>query len=71
VRRNPDAPDRSVSEVGAGDYVLIGSSWEQITYNSATGVEHPREWTIRTEQGEYDMYSIYRYAKAEDMEGGD
>ncbi len=63
------APSRNVTEVGPGDYVKIGSRFEKITSNSAHGAEHtPRSWTVRTENGTYDMMSINRYAKAEDIE---
>lgn len=68
--RRHDAPDRSVTDVGPGDYVKIGSHWERIAHNSAHGAERtPRDWTVRTEGGSsYGMYNINRYAKAEDME---
>jgi hypothetical protein len=66
----PDAPSRSVTDVGPGDYVKIGRSWEKITSNSAHGAERtPRDWTVRTEDGgSHGMYGINRYAKAEDLE---
>ncbi len=64
-----NAPSRSVTDIGPGDYVKIGSHWEQIRSNSAHGAEHtPRSWTVRTESGEHGMYGINRYAKAEDLE---
>lgn len=65
----PDAPSRSVTDVGPGDYVKVGSQWEQIKSNSATGASRtPREWTIVTEsERRLGMYDIRRYAKAEDI----
>lgn len=61
-------PSRSVTEVGPGDFVKVGSQWERIVSNSAHGAQRtPREWTVTTERGSYGMYSINRYAKAEDM----
>lgn len=62
------APSRSVTEVGPGDYVKIGRRWERISANSAQGTERaPREWTVHTDNGRYGMWSINRYAKAEDL----
>jgi len=65
-----NAPSRSVQDVGPGDYVKIGSRWEKVVSNTATGAEHtPRSWTVRTEGGgEHGMFGINRYAKAEDLE---
>ena len=64
----PDAPSRDVTEVGAGDYVKIGSSWHEIRSNSAYGRKLPREWTVETIDGhKVGMYGIRRYAKAEDI----
>jgi hypothetical protein len=70
LTRRADAPDRSVTEVGAGDYIKIGNRWETITHNTAAGATRtPNEWTVTTDRGRtYGMFSIYRYAKAEDME---
>lgn len=64
------APTRSVTDVGPGDYVKIGRRWEQIKSNSAHGASRtPREWTVSTTNGgAYGMYGINRYAKAEDLE---
>lgn len=64
------APSRSVTDVGPGDYIKIGSSWQKIASNTAHGAEHtPRSWSVRTEcGGEHGMYGIKRYAKAEDLE---
>lgn len=64
-----DAPSRGVQDVGRGDYVKIGSQWKRISSNSASGAERlPRSWTVTTEDGcSYDMWSINRYAKAEDL----
>lgn len=68
--RRSDAPSRSATDVGPGDYVKIGSSWQKIASNSAHGAERtPREWTVRTEGGgSHGMYGINAYAKHEDME---
>jgi hypothetical protein len=70
-RLDPNAPSRSVTDVGAGDYVKIGSSWERIEHNSAAGAANGQEaypWTVRTESGRsYGGMSINRYAKAEDL----
>jgi hypothetical protein len=65
-----DAPSRSVTDVGQGDYVKIGGSWERIASNSAAGASHtPRDWTVTTEDGaEYGMMNIQLYAKADDLE---
>ena len=66
----PEAPVRSATDVGAGDYVKVNGQWKPIASNSAEGSERtPRNWTVRTEDGaSYDMYSISRYAKAADLE---
>jgi hypothetical protein len=66
----PGAKDRSVTDVGPGDYVKVAGGWEKIVANTATGATHPREWTVTTEQGEYGMFDVYRYAKAEDFFAG-
>lgn len=66
-----DAPPRSITDVGIGDYIKIADgSWARIAYNSAFGAERtPRTWTVRTEHGgSYGMYDILRYAKAEDLQ---
>lgn len=64
-----DALPRGVTDVGAGDFVKIGSRWKQIESNSAEGASHtPRSWTVRTTDGmTYGMWGIRRYAKAEDL----
>lgn len=64
------APTRSVTDVGAGDYVKIGQRWTKIASNSAAGLPvTPRNWEVKTEDGrQYDMYNINLYAKAEDLE---
>lgn len=62
-------PGRSVKEVGAGDFVKIGTHWEKIVSNSAAGQEQlPKDWTVKTEHGAYGMFNINRYAKKEDFE---
>jgi len=62
------ADTRSVTEVGTGDFVKVGTQWKEIEHNSAAGAEHtPRHWSIRTtDGGTYGMYDIRRYAKKED-----
>jgi hypothetical protein len=65
-----DAPFRSVTDVGPGDYVKVGSEWKQIASNSAAGSERtPREWTVTTRDGgSYGMWNIKRYAKKGDLD---
>ena len=65
-----EAPSRGCTEVGEGDFVKVRGSWKRISSNTAKGASHtPRHWTIRTEDGgEYGMFNIDRYAKAEDLE---
>jgi hypothetical protein len=68
VTRRDDAPSRSVTEVGPGDYIKIGSHWKRIHENSAQGSRAPRNWTILTEDGmAFGEWRINRFAKAEDM----
>lgn len=69
-RLKNNASSRSVTDIGPGDYVQIGSRWEKVASNTAQGAEHtPRSWSVRTENGdEHGMFSINRYAKAEDLE---
>lgn len=70
LSRKSDAPNRSATDVGPGDFVKIGSQWKPIESNSAHGAKRiPREWTVRTtDGGTYDMFGVNRYAKAEDLE---
>lgn len=68
MRLKADAPPRTVTDVGPGDYVKIGSHWEKVEHNSAHGAESPRDWTVRTERGAHGMWGINRYAKAGDLE---
>lgn len=70
MRRKNSSPNRSVTDVGPGDYVKIGSCWRRITHNSAHGQERtPKNWSVTTEGGaSHGMFGINRYAKAEDME---
>jgi len=69
VERSPDAPHRSVTQVGPGDFVKVGPQWVEIKQNSAHGeATTPRRWRIETEGGIYDMWDINAYAKREDME---
>lgn len=65
-----NAPVRSTTDVGPGDYVKIGSQLKQISSNTAHGAERaPRSWTVQTtDGGEYGMLRVNRYAKAEDFE---
>lgn len=60
-----DAPVRSVMEVGAGDFIKVGSQWREIRHNTATGAERtPRHWTVETTDGQcHSMFGINRYAK--------
>jgi hypothetical protein len=69
-RLKSDAPSRSVAEVGAGDFVKIGSQWKEISSNTAEGATRtPRNWTIRTTDGtSHDMFGVNRYARREDLE---
>lgn len=69
MRRKSAAPTRTVTEVGRGDYVKIGSTWKRIASNSAQGQTRPRHWLVRTEDGQtYGRGEIMLYAKAEDIE---
>lgn len=70
TRLKQEAPSRGCTDVGQGDFVKIGQTWKRITSNSAAGESHtPRHWRIRTEDGgEYGMFDVNRYAKAEDLE---
>ena len=66
-----NAPSRSVTDVGPGDYIKAGGQFHRIVSNSAHGANYtPRSWTIITEDGSrgYGMYDIQLYAKAEDVE---
>lgn len=68
LRQRTDAPSRSVTDIGPGDYVKIGSTWRQVESNSAHSAERtPRNWTICSEIGTHDMWAINSYAKAEDL----
>jgi hypothetical protein len=66
----PSAPTRSVTDIGPGDYVKIGSRWAKVAGNTAFGSPTtPRNWTVRTEDGAaYGMWQINAYAKAQDLE---
>lgn len=68
-RHRQDAPTRSVTDVGPGDFVKVDHGWMPIAKNSAYGKDPaPREWTIETTDGEtYGMFDIYLYAKYGDM----
>lgn len=70
MKLRADSETRTVTEVGAGDFVKIKGEWKKIRSNSATGYRPvPRSWTVQTIDGNsYDMYSIQRYAKNEDIE---
>jgi hypothetical protein len=68
VELKPDAPSRSVTEVTQGDYVQTRHGWERIVHNSVTGAKLPTKWIIITTNGEYDMWGILKYAKAEDFQ---
>jgi hypothetical protein len=68
--RKPDAPFRSATEVGPGDFVKIGQTWREIASNTAQGSPvTPKSWEIKTRDGtSHDGWGINRYAKAEDIE---
>lgn len=68
--RRVDAPSRSVTEVGPGDFVKVADGWLRIHSNSAFEADPlPRSWVIVTQDGmAHGMYDIGLYAKAEDME---
>ncbi len=72
MMRRKDAPNRSVTEIGSGDYVKVGSRWERVVSNSDHGAAQPQRdgnWRITTESGRtITGWSANRYAKAEDME---
>jgi hypothetical protein len=62
------APDRTVTEIGPGDYVKVNGWWELVEWNTAFAVQStPRRWFIRTGSGTRGMFEIERYAKAEDF----
>lgn len=65
-----DAPSRSCTQVGPGDYVKIGHEWKRIADNTAHGQDRlPRTWTVTTEDGQrYTMFDINRYAMATDLD---
>ena len=69
MKLKSDAPSRSARDVGPGDFVKVGTSWKKIESNTASGQERtPRSWSVKTEDGaSYDMFSIRRYAKADDL----
>jgi hypothetical protein len=60
----------SVTEVGPGDYVKIGSQWKEIRTNSAHNAPYtPREWTVTTTDGQtHGMFGINAYAKKEERQ---
>jgi hypothetical protein len=72
VNPRPDAPTRSVLDVGPGDYVKTAAGeWRRITFNTAYGAnpDSIRRWTIGIEGGAaVGMFAVLRYAKAEDFE---
>ncbi len=71
LMRQHDAPVRSVTDIGPGDFVKVGTHWRRVVSNSDFGAEHPQRdgnWRIETEGGGTRTgWSINRYAKAEDM----
>ncbi|MDB5184353.1 MAG: hypothetical protein JWN38_161 [Candidatus Saccharibacteria bacterium] len=69
-RLKRDTPVRDVTQVGKGDFVKVGSQWKEIESNPAEGAScSPRDWVVRTtDGGQYGMFGIHRYAKAEDIE---
>ena len=64
-----DAPVRTVTEIGKGDFVKVGSEWKEVHTNTAHGFEKtPRDWLVTTMDGAmHNMFDINRYAKAEDL----
>lgn len=62
------APNRSVSDVGPGDFIKTGATWRKIEHNPAQGSQHPSTWAVRADGLSFDAFSINRYAKAEDLE---
>jgi hypothetical protein len=66
----PSTAGRSVTEIGPGDYIKVGTQFLQVASNSAAGASRtPREWTIKTIDGStHGMWDVRRYAKSEDME---
>jgi hypothetical protein len=75
-RKRADAPVRSASDVGPGDYVKLGSTWHPIRSNDVFGHNiHETEawrkgnWRIETTTGRtVSGWSAMNYAKVEDME---
>jgi hypothetical protein len=72
MQHKADAPHRSVTDIGPGDYIKdLSGQWVQVTHNTAAGAERtPREWTVTADGRAHGMYSIRAYAKAEDFTGG-
>jgi hypothetical protein len=76
ITRRTDAPDRSAPEIGPGDYVKIGSTWEKVATNDVHGQDihstpewRKGNWRVTTENGSTRSgWGINNYAKAEDME---
>lgn len=70
MRLKDGVPTRSVTDVGPGDFIKVGSQWKEIQSNSAHGSEHtPKHWDVRTtDGGTHGMFGINRYAKASDLE---
>jgi hypothetical protein len=64
-----DAPIRDVTEIGAGDFILVDKDWYKVRSNTAEGRDHPgKSWAVTTQEGHtYTAWSINRYAKAEDF----
>lgn len=65
-----DAPSRGVSDIDTGDYVKIGSNWEQVASRSGDARTNPKgDWSVTTVDGRsHSGWGINRYAKAEDLE---
>jgi hypothetical protein len=64
---------RTVTEIGPGDYVKLGSNWHQVMSNSEFGNERivakDGNWSIQTTDGRsVSGWGVNAYAKADDLE---
>lgn len=64
-----DAPVRSCTEVGRGDYVQTKQGWRKIRRNTAFRRWFiPKTWTVEIEDGsELGVFDCLRYAKPCDL----
>lgn len=69
-RVKSDAPSRSCTDVGPGDFIKVGPGWVEIESNTAHGQPRtPRDWAVTDVNGvRHSMFGINRYAKAGDLE---